>query len=289
MTNLKEVFRALVPRSPRRTEIPGRRELQDLGIDSMMGVEIVAAIERKAQVKISDDRLVEVTTPNSSMALVQKKLGPMRRPAQRSERTFAVAGVATVAIAISCRVDVEGVAPSPSTAMRRPRAARRASHLERQATSSSGGVTSSTTSSAGGVDAVPPGPVTDVEGVQLLRGPTGACVVGLREPAASSCVAKGIVCPPGHDCRVLCNGESDLRGVDDPRAPRITRASSSATAAPVQYERRPRRRHRRSACNYNGESACGGRRVCACRRSARARGRLAPASAEGTVPAVCPF
>jgi acyl carrier protein len=40
-----------------------------------MGVEIVAAIERKYQVKIDDAELLEVTTLNSSMALVQKKLG----------------------------------------------------------------------------------------------------------------------------------------------------------------------------------------------------------------------
>jgi acyl carrier protein len=40
-----------------------------------MGVEIVAAIERKYQVKISDDELVEVTTLTNSMTLVQKKLG----------------------------------------------------------------------------------------------------------------------------------------------------------------------------------------------------------------------
>jgi acyl carrier protein len=41
----------------------------------MMGVEIVAAIERKYQVKIDDAELVQVTTLNASMALVQKKLG----------------------------------------------------------------------------------------------------------------------------------------------------------------------------------------------------------------------
>ena len=41
----------------------------------MMGVEIVAAIERKYQVKIEDSELAEVTTLNASMALVQKKRG----------------------------------------------------------------------------------------------------------------------------------------------------------------------------------------------------------------------
>ena len=54
---------------------PDEVAFKDLGIDSMMGVEIVAAIERKYQVKIDDAELVEVTTLNNSMALVQKKLG----------------------------------------------------------------------------------------------------------------------------------------------------------------------------------------------------------------------
>ena len=75
MTNLKEELRALIAEIAEKDEIPDDVSFKDLGIDSMMGVEIVAAIERKYQVKISDDELVEVTTLNNSMALVQKKLG----------------------------------------------------------------------------------------------------------------------------------------------------------------------------------------------------------------------
>jgi len=75
MTNLKEELRALIAEIAEKDEIPDDVTFKDLGIDSMMGVEIVAAIERKYQVKISDDELVEVTTLNNSMALVQKKLG----------------------------------------------------------------------------------------------------------------------------------------------------------------------------------------------------------------------
>jgi acyl carrier protein len=75
MTNLKEELRELIAEIAERDEIPDDVSFKDLGIDSMMGVEIVAAIERKYQVKIEDSELVEVTTLNGSMALVRKKLG----------------------------------------------------------------------------------------------------------------------------------------------------------------------------------------------------------------------
>ena len=74
--NLKEELRALIAEIAEKDEIPDEVPFKELGIDSMMGVEIVAAIERKYQVKIDDAELVEITTLNGSMALVQKKLGP---------------------------------------------------------------------------------------------------------------------------------------------------------------------------------------------------------------------
>jgi acyl carrier protein len=72
--NLKEDLRALIAEIAEKDEIPDDVSFKDLGIDSMMGVEIVAAIERKYQVKIDDAELAEVTTLNNSMALVTKKL-----------------------------------------------------------------------------------------------------------------------------------------------------------------------------------------------------------------------
>jgi acyl carrier protein len=74
-TNLKEELRELIAEIAEKDEIPDDVAFKDLGIDSMMGVEIVAAIERKYQVKIEDAELAEITTLNSSMALVGKKLG----------------------------------------------------------------------------------------------------------------------------------------------------------------------------------------------------------------------
>jgi acyl carrier protein len=75
MSNLKEELRELIAEIAEKDEIPDDIAFKDLGIDSMMGVEIVAAIERKYQVKIEDAELAEITTLNSSMALVTKKLG----------------------------------------------------------------------------------------------------------------------------------------------------------------------------------------------------------------------
>ena len=73
--NMKEELRALIAEIAEKDEIPDDVAFKDLGIDSMMGVEIVAAIERKYRVKIEDAELAQVTTLNASMALVQQKLG----------------------------------------------------------------------------------------------------------------------------------------------------------------------------------------------------------------------
>ena len=75
MINLKEELRALISEIAEKDEIPDDAAFKDLGIDSMMGVEIVAAIERKYQVKIDDAELAQITTLNGSMELVSKKLG----------------------------------------------------------------------------------------------------------------------------------------------------------------------------------------------------------------------
>ena len=74
--SMKEELRSLIAEIAEKDEIPDDVSFKDLGIDSMMGVEIVAAIERKYQVKIDDAELALVTTLNASMALVQKKLNP---------------------------------------------------------------------------------------------------------------------------------------------------------------------------------------------------------------------
>ena len=72
--NLKEELRGLISEISEVDEIPDDTHFKELGIDSMMGVEIVAAIERQYKIKIEDKELSEVSTLNKSFDLVKSKL-----------------------------------------------------------------------------------------------------------------------------------------------------------------------------------------------------------------------
>jgi len=74
LENLKEELRALICEIAEIDTLPDDTHFKDLGIDSMMGVEIVAAIERQYHVKIEDSELKEVSTLNKSYDLVVSKL-----------------------------------------------------------------------------------------------------------------------------------------------------------------------------------------------------------------------
>ena len=72
--DLKEELRALIAEISEVDEIPDDTHFKDLGIDSMMGVEIVAAIERQYKIKIDDSELAEISTLNKSLDLVKNKI-----------------------------------------------------------------------------------------------------------------------------------------------------------------------------------------------------------------------
>ena len=72
--NLKEELRSLVAEIAEKDEIPDGASFKDLGIDSMMGVEIVAAVERQYQIKIEDDEIATFKDLEGAFALVAKKL-----------------------------------------------------------------------------------------------------------------------------------------------------------------------------------------------------------------------
>ena len=74
MADLKTELRSLITEIAEIDDLPDDASFKDLGIDSMMGVEIVAAIERQYKLKISDTELEQVTTLNKSVALVESKL-----------------------------------------------------------------------------------------------------------------------------------------------------------------------------------------------------------------------
>ncbi|CAN5734439.1 hypothetical protein BH09MYX1_BH09MYX1_35840 [soil metagenome] len=71
---LKEDLKALICEIAEKDSIPDDTHFKDVGIDSMMGVEIVAAIERQYKIKIEDAELQEVSTVNKSYDLVKAKL-----------------------------------------------------------------------------------------------------------------------------------------------------------------------------------------------------------------------
>jgi len=76
--DLRAELRALVAEIAEKDEIPDGATFKVLGIDSMMGVEIVAAIERQYHIKIEDDELAGFTDLEAAYALVVKKLESKR-------------------------------------------------------------------------------------------------------------------------------------------------------------------------------------------------------------------
>lgn len=71
---LKDELRKLICEIAEIDDLPEEATFKDLGIDSMMGVEIVAAIERQYKIKIEDSELALVTTLASSYELVVGKV-----------------------------------------------------------------------------------------------------------------------------------------------------------------------------------------------------------------------
>ena len=81
---LKEELRELICEIAEIDALPEDKHFKELGIDSMMGVEIVAAIERKYQIKIDDSELQQVSTLNNSCELVLAKLNADKQVAAAS-------------------------------------------------------------------------------------------------------------------------------------------------------------------------------------------------------------
>jgi acyl carrier protein len=72
---LREKLRAIVAEVAEIDDVPDATAFKDLGIDSMMAIEIVADVERSYSIKIPEEELEKVTDLNSVVALVQSKLG----------------------------------------------------------------------------------------------------------------------------------------------------------------------------------------------------------------------
>ena len=72
--DLREALRAIVAEVAEIDEVPDDVPFKDLGIDSMMAIEIVSDMERTHKIKIPEDELAQVVDLNSVLKLVQEKL-----------------------------------------------------------------------------------------------------------------------------------------------------------------------------------------------------------------------
>jgi acyl carrier protein len=72
--DLREKLRAVVAEIAEIDEVPDDVAFKELGIDSMMAIEIIAEIERSYGIKVPEDELQTVRDLNSVVALVQSKL-----------------------------------------------------------------------------------------------------------------------------------------------------------------------------------------------------------------------
>jgi acyl carrier protein len=72
---LKEKLRAMVAEVAELDEVPDGAPFKDLGIDSMMAIEIIADVERAYKIKIPEKELEQVVDLESVVRLVAAKLG----------------------------------------------------------------------------------------------------------------------------------------------------------------------------------------------------------------------
>lgn len=73
--DLKEKLRAIIAEVSEVDEIPDETPFKDLGIDSMMAIEIVAEIERTYKMTVPEDDLKKLTNFMAVYTLVKDKLG----------------------------------------------------------------------------------------------------------------------------------------------------------------------------------------------------------------------
>lgn len=73
--DLKEKLRAIVAEVTEIDEIPDETPFKDLGVDSMMAIEIVAEVERTFKLSIPENELQDLTNFSRVYEKVKTKLG----------------------------------------------------------------------------------------------------------------------------------------------------------------------------------------------------------------------
>jgi acyl carrier protein len=72
--DLREKLRAIVSEISEVDDIPDDVSFKELGIDSMMAIEIIAEVERTYKVKVAESELEKVRDLNSVFELISTKL-----------------------------------------------------------------------------------------------------------------------------------------------------------------------------------------------------------------------
>ena len=72
---LKEKLRAIVAEVSEIDDIPDSTSFADLGIDSMMAIEIVAEVERQYKVSVPEEELKSLSNFQSVYDLFAKRIG----------------------------------------------------------------------------------------------------------------------------------------------------------------------------------------------------------------------
>lgn len=72
---LKERIRDIIVEVGEVDDVPDGKAFRELGIDSMMALEIVSEVERTFKVSVPEEELAGLTDLNKVHALVQRKLG----------------------------------------------------------------------------------------------------------------------------------------------------------------------------------------------------------------------
>ena len=74
MSDLKEKLRAIVAEVSEIDEIPDQTPFSELGIDSMMAIEIVAEVERQYKISVPEEELKTLTNFQSVYDLFAKRI-----------------------------------------------------------------------------------------------------------------------------------------------------------------------------------------------------------------------
>lgn len=75
MADLKDKLRAIVAEVSELDEIPDQTPFSELGIDSMIAIEIVAEVERQYKVSIPEEELKGITNFESVYLLFKTRIG----------------------------------------------------------------------------------------------------------------------------------------------------------------------------------------------------------------------